>query len=355
MTTSTTVALRQLLDQAARAQRNGDFVAARTFVDRAHDLARRRKVGLREAVDVALTQGHLHHAVGNRDGAGEAFQRAVGLLSEAPPGLEFVRARVRAEHGLGAVQRARGRYHAAEDHLRQALTLAYAHLEPDAPELLLALNELGMTFKYSGKFPEAVELYGRALEIMEARLGPDHQAVATIYHNLGGLAHARGDFVNAEPLARQAVTIREGALGADHPAVAADRAALAPILDALGRHDEAQRLLQEALQIYVERGDDYEIGVTLNNLGAIAFRRDDPASAMNLFRRALASKELVLGENHPELAPTLNNLAVVHEALGNREVARALYERAIAILEAVVEPSHPTLAACRRKHATLGA
>ena len=93
--------------------------------------------------------------------------------------------------------------------------------------------------------------------------------------------------------------------------------------------------------------------MNLNNLAAIFHRRGDEPRARELYERALAIKEKLLGSVHRDLAPTVANLAALHASAGRTAEATACYSRAIAILDPVVEPEHPTLVACREDRAFL--
>ena len=77
-------------------------------------------------------------------------------------------------------------------------------------------------------------------------------------------------------------------------------------------------------------------------------RRDAPEQAERDYRRALAIKEELLGQDHPDVAMTLNNLGVLVKTLGRREEAEALYERALAIFERTLDRDHSRLLLCRR-------
>jgi tetratricopeptide (TPR) repeat protein len=344
---SRTVRLGQLLDQARQRRADGDYTAAQSLLDRARTLVSRESPC--DSVDLAIEQGVLNQSTGQHRNAEHAYRRALEHSAHCGDAIGDVHRRLAAHHGLGSTLRMQGNYEAAETRLREALAFADTRLAPGAPETVPILNELGVTSKYCGKFAQGEQYYRRALTILQAAHGKDHPTIATIYHNLGGLAHARGDYAAAEPLARKAVEIRERHHDPSHPAVAADKAALAPILDALGKQDEAENLLQQVLTTYIDHEDRYEIGVTLHNLGSIAYRRGQIDAAEQHLARALDLKEDLLGPDHPELAATLNNLGLVRHTRGDLANARAMYQRAITILERTVDPTHPTLKRCRAK------
>ena len=70
----------------------------------------------------------------------------------------------------------------------------------------------------------------------------------------------------------------------------------------------------------------------------------DFAGARVLYERALAIREQVFGDGHPETAKTMNDLALLLRAQGDLEGARPLFERAHAIRQKMLGPDHPATA-----------
>jgi hypothetical protein len=67
----------------------------------------------------------------------------------------------------------------------------------------------------------------------------------------------------------------------------------------------------------------------------------DFATAASLLRQAADVQEAALGPTHPDLANTLNNLGVVCERIEQPVEAERCYRRAYAIASAVLPPEHP--------------
>lgn len=67
----------------------------------------------------------------------------------------------------------------------------------------------------------------------------------------------------------------------------------------------------------------------------------DFASAASLLRQAAEVQEATLGPTHPDLANTLNNLGVVYERIEQPVEAERCYRCAYAIASAVLPPEHP--------------
>jgi tetratricopeptide (TPR) repeat protein len=82
-------------------------------------------------------------------------------------------------------------------------------------------------------------------------------------------------------------------------------------------------------------------------LAAVEQRRDRPARARGLYRRALEIQERVLGRHHADVAMTVNNLAVLERDEGNLAEAAALFQRALDSFVKAVGPRHPNAVLAR--------
>ncbi|MGC1649203.1 MAG: tetratricopeptide repeat protein, partial [Candidatus Sulfotelmatobacter sp.] len=80
---------------------------------------------------------------------------------------------------------------------------------------------------------------------------------------------------------------------------------------------------------------------------AVLCARGDLDQSEKLYRRALAIKEKLLGEDSPDAALTLNNLGALLTRAGRPEEAAGLLQRAVTILHDQVAPDHPHLALAR--------
>lgn len=303
-------------------------------------------------------RGRLAMETSPPDAADEHLGRAVGLARS----LDNEIALASSLAAFGASKRLRGDYAAADVLLREAVQHAEVAVDADPGgrraviELVHALDELGVLYKFTGDFQASEIAYDRAIGLLTAIAGPDHPDIATIQHNLGGLAHARGDTAAAETFARRSVDLHERSLGSDHLVTVLDRSALAAILDQQGATTEAETLLRDCAE-RLERtlGSSHrELAVVFNNLAAIAQRTGHLSDAHDLYLRTAAIKERALGLASPSLAITLNNLATVQRRQGRLAEAAANYGRALDILLASAGPNHPHVGVIRRNLARFG-
>src|SRR5262249_40802065 len=90
-----------------------------------------------------------------------------------------------------------------------------------------------------------------------------------------------------------------------------------------------------------------DVATSLHNLAILYADQGRYAEAEPLYKRALAIREKVLGDEHPEFAKGLNNLAVLYGRQGRYAEAEPLFRRALAIVEKARGPEHPNTKSVR--------
>src|SRR6185295_9697592 len=132
--------------------------------------------------------------------------------------------------------------------LERALTIQ-VRLNPESPDVAVALNNLGSLYLLRGDYARAEPFYMRALAITAKRFGPEHPDVARSINNLAALYAAKGDYVRAEQGYLRALAIREKVLGPDHPSVAVSLTNLSDLYREKGEPARAVQFLQRELEI----------------------------------------------------------------------------------------------------------
>ena len=171
-------------------------------------------------------------------------------------------------------------------------------------------------------------------------------------------SEALGETITARQLLERG-RVRAGEL-ADQPDVhAALLSAIGLAYRGLGHYDPADSLFRQALAIrQALYGDQHpDVASAMNNLGIVLRRKSDYDAAEQYYREALAIQQATLGKQHPSIAETMNNLAVVlrrihalskAEALDRRtkalEEAEALHRQALAMRRALFGSTHPEVA-----------
>jgi tetratricopeptide (TPR) repeat protein len=306
--------------------------------------------------DVANALVELGQILEARDRPREARRcqaRALAILTaharatrRDEPDPDVTRLGVRARVFVAGLDRALGKYAAADRNFAVALRETTRAFGPRDADVASILNNLGVLRKAQGRYAEAARYYRRALPILRATR--DRAALATLYHNLGGIEHARGRYAAGEPPARKSVALREALLGRDHVAVAADVAALAAIVEGRGRYAEAARLYERALAVFRRKlgEESTEVALNLASLATLRQQQGRGAEAARLFARAIPLQERLFGRGHPEVAMTVHNLAFHERAEGRLARAAALYARALRTFQRTLGARHPHTRLC---------
>jgi tetratricopeptide (TPR) repeat protein len=109
-----------------------------------------------------------------------------------------------------------------------------------------------------------------------------------------------------------------------------------------GLYPAAEPLLRRALETR-ERvlGSEHPITLTsINSLAKLLYSEGDYVGAEQLYRRALESRERVLGSEHPDTLQSVNNLAVLLQSKGDFMSAEPLYRHALETRERVLGAEH---------------
>ena len=236
--------------------------------------------------------------------------------------------------------REQGRYADAEAVLLPLIARVDHECGPTSVAAAQVCNAHGLLLKATGRYHQARARYRVALSILESSGFSD--LLATLYHNLAGIDFVLGDLIQAVAWGRRGLELRRALAGPDHLSVLLDEGNLAPMLIAAGDLDEAEELLVHVhAQLLVQLdADDYEVAVTLANLGALAAQRGDLPVALGRLTEAARIKSARLGPEHPELIRTLLNIAVVAENLGDLDRSQQAQVRALAIAEATLPADH---------------
>ncbi|BAY23425.1 peptidase-like protein [Calothrix sp. NIES-2100] len=113
-----------------------------------------------------------------------------------------------------------------------------------------------------------------------------------------------------------------------------------------GKYSEAIPLAEIALAIREKvLGQEHpDVAESLNNLALLYYSQGSYAKAEPLYLRSLAIWEKVLGQEHPNVASSLNNLAELYREQGSYAKAESLYLQSLAIREKVLGKEHPDVA-----------
>ncbi|MCB9701067.1 MAG: serine/threonine protein kinase [Myxococcales bacterium] len=245
---------RALVIRGALETETGDF--ERAEADLREGIAIRERLSGANSISTAAAYEVLSNALrqhGDIKGSAELFDRTLAIR-EAILGADHPDVGIAlSNRAIGAL--ARGDYHKALADMRRALAITEATVDPDHLNLASLHNNLGRALAATGQLDEAAQHFQRVVEIDEKNLGEGHHEIAFGLNGLGDVALRRGDFAGAQAFHGRALALREAALGADHPYIAYSATGLAEALVCAGDPREATPLLERALRLGREYGD----------------------------------------------------------------------------------------------------
>jgi serine/threonine protein kinase len=209
-------------------------------------------------------------------------------------------------------------------------------LDPDNPNLAMALLNLGSAYAERRDFDDARTYMQQAAEHTERVLGPKHPSMTSLYANLALLSILQGRFVEAEPEIERALALQRMVLGDDHVETARTIASMAVVQRNLGRPEAAERLHRQALGVRRSKlGPDHpEVAESLRNLAWAVADQGRAEEALVLAGQAQQVAARRLAPEHPEHGTHAAMVASILLEAGKPREALEQAEKAIGILDA---------------------
>ena len=214
-----------------------------------------------------------------RDHLTEGRARLETILRLAGSGHTKERGRVL--HFLGALGTTQGDFPAAEDFLKQSLSL-YEELG-DRWGIAASLNALAISQRDRGDYSSAEGNLERSLACW--RTLPDRSAIARCLHNLANAVKVRGDYARARVALREATEIFEE-LG-DRSGAAWSINQQGDVEREQGDLTAARELYRQALSVFREIGDRWGSARSLTDLGYIDCEQGKHSTAHAAYREAM--------------------------------------------------------------------
>jgi len=247
-------------------------------------------------------------------------------------------------------------------------------------ELAQQLHDLGAQRHADGALGDAEAAYRQTLAILEAVRGTEHLDVRSL-RALAETLRKQQRASEAEPLLQRADALWK----AQHAALAAKQQQMGweqlqgparqwwqifftlnakqpdTVLILLDELAQRQATLEDFFQAYMDSGAESVLEILqalderraepalkeagrLTEVGDALFQQRRYQEAEELYRRALAIREQVLGPDHPGVATSLVRLSALYQTTGRYAEAEPRHQRALAILEKVRGPDHPAVA-----------
>jgi len=129
---------------------------------------------------------------------------------------------------------------------------------------------------------------------------------------------------------------------------------LGRILDLKDRDAEAEDFFRQALSAAERMPDPNNVlvGITVNTLGALQYKRGEYAEAHKMFMRALDIERRTVGDQSAIYAVTLHNLAALASVQGRYGEALEQFAQALSILQKKFPPNHERVLTARNQLAS---
>lgn len=297
-------------------------------------LSIRRSVFGADNMDVARSLYNLNRVYekqGDLDRA-EALARESLQINRRQTGAESIET-AGSVCRLGVIKQEQGQLAEAEQLFNSCLRIRIARLGEHHREVTVPLDNLARIAWARNDTASAEKLLRQALEIDRHRpRGEEDPQSLRHLHRLAMVIYDRGDVAAAEPLFRRSVELHRKVLTPEHPETIDVMSSFGSFLLETDRLDEAQVILRDVLDIdRRKRGADHTfVGNDLQNLGRLAFRRQDYAQAEKYCNEALSIyRARNLRPGHDLIAATLTMLGRTKLELGRAAEAEATLTQAV--------------------------
>lgn len=262
----------------------------------------------RDRAMVCYAEGMLQAQLGDWQRSQDRLLRAIDLLEES----FYVEEGIMILNDLGMILRLQGNHEGALAAHEQAVSLA---AELDDPRLVAECwEQLGLDQEHQGEIAQAVAYFRRALAQYDA-MGEQEERVRTLNHL--GEAHWRiGELQDARANLEQAWGLSQMGYG-DAYLIAQIEGNLGTVAYEEGDLAEAERRWQASLAAADALGVVFDKVGLLNNLGGLAFGREEYETAATYYLESLSLAEDLGDERGIQEAK--HNLAVVYGYLRDAE------------------------------------
>jgi len=210
---------------------------------------------------------------------------------------------------LGVIHKEKDELAAAEKLFQSCLDIRRARLGQHHESLTAPLDNLAQIASHRGNNALAEKYLQQALEIDRRTRTEEHPQYIRHLLRLALVTHDRGHSDAAEPLFTRALELSKRVLGPEHPETIDTMSAMGTFQMESGRLHAAQQTLSRVLEINRRlRPDHFYVGNDLENLGRLAFRKRDFASAERYLNEALAVYRRKLPPTSGFIATTLTIL-----------------------------------------------
>jgi tetratricopeptide (TPR) repeat protein len=324
----------------------GEFKRVREAVARAIETtAPSLRGGTPEHVQLLNLHGRASYFLGDYETAAKDYALARSRLTT------IVDAELRdAEAGSIGTQEAQlsrrlGKLDQALAQQTEAIKLLESSRTPDAYQLGLAWNNMGLVSRSLGDYEAAENAFQRAIAVLRGRYGGTHPRIFVLASNLAEVMVMRKNYRGAEPLLVKSIQRYRDQQETHSNKLSQDLDMLSQVRLSQGRNEEAAALAQESDEGYAKLlGADHNYrAFPLLRLGDARLAMGDGPGALQAYQAALKLRRLAFGNEHRDVANSLRKLGLAHAHLGDHQAAEASLREAVAASERIAPAGHVML------------
>jgi tetratricopeptide (TPR) repeat protein len=331
---------------ATRAQK--DAIAAAGQEKKAKETAQARQA--EQSAVLSFVENRIFAAarpLGQMGGLGRdvplrrAIEEAVPYVDKSFTDKPLIEARLRLTLGTSFWYLGDGIKSAEQN--ERARDLYTKHLGPDAPETLMSISNLTISYDMLGQYDKALALREVVLARRRATLGPQHRDTVASMNNLAISYENHGRHPDALKLRQEVLALDTANHGPDHPDTLRSMSNLANSLSELGREEEALDLREKVLaRRKIVLGPEHpDTLLSMSNLANSYDRVNRPVDALQLKEKTFALQSATLGPEHDQTLITMNNIGYSFAELGRHDEALDMRKKVLALREARHGRDHP--------------
>ncbi|PRP76517.1 Tfp pilus assembly protein PilF [Planoprotostelium fungivorum] len=247
-----------------------------------------------------------------------------------------------------------GRFSEAETFNDRSHAIRSSIYSSDHSDVNRTVSQKAILYYYKGRYEEAEKLQSEALKNLVGKLGENHSKVASAMHELAKIHFKQGKYDEAENELKKTLTIRKKVYGeeAKHPEIAESYSTMGYLFGTLGMYKSSMEHYRKALIIlaYVFGSDQHPEVISLEScLAWISFKQAEERAgnydeAEEKYKKCMAYREKLLGENHPEVARSCHELSELYRKKGMMVEAEEYSMRSLDIREKTLGPNHVDVA-----------
>lgn len=246
-------------------------------------------------------------------------------------------------HAVGLLYTAQARYAEAERVQRHVLALAEAHLPPESPFRVAAVNNLAITLSARGDTAAALRLQQALWRTVEALPGFDEHMALQLRTNVAVSLHCLGQLAAAREILAEVVARREQLGPPERPELLYAQTSLATAKAAVGDHHGARALYERVYMVWATRYGPTHPSTLAAAKGLVNSMRElgELAPARALLTPVLAAARALWSPEHVTLLDLRQLDAMLRSDEGEHAAARAEQADVLATLTRLFGAEHP--------------